>query len=52
MLRDLSHAGAWGQRVTVHSDNKKKEVCATTVHEKIVYAAGALSTGSGVRVDF
>ena len=22
VLRDLSHAGAWGQYVSVHSDNK------------------------------
>ena len=44
VLRDLSHAGAWGQCVTVHSDNKQKQVCATTAHEKMWCAVGVLST--------
>ena len=29
-----------GQRVTVHSDNKLKPVCATTVHQKMWCAVG------------
>ena len=44
MLRGLSHAGAWGQYVTVHSDNKYKQVCATTEHEKMWCALGVVST--------
>ena len=45
-FRDLIHASAWGQCVTVHSDNKLKQVCATTVHKRMWCAVGVLSTHS------
>ena len=36
VLRELKHATAWTQCVTVHSDNKLKKLMCKTVHEKNV----------------
>ena len=49
VLRDLSHPSAWGHCATVHYGNKKKQVCATTVDEKIVCAVCCLATPEGDR---
>ena len=40
VLRELSHAGAWGPCVTANCDKKSKQVRATTVHEKMWCAVG------------
>ena len=44
VLRDLSHASAWGQCVTVHYDNKTATRLCNNVHEKMWCAVSVLST--------